>query len=184
MRRLTLLVLLAAVLVALPRMVGTTALPAQVTDLLGVDQTERVAGVVGGVVRGVVVRVTDGDTLKVRLANGREKDVRILGIDTPEVYPQLECGGQEATAAMAALAPVGSKVVLVLDPTQGDRDRYGRLLRYVHRSGDDVGLAQLTSGRARVFIFRDDPLQRAEAYRKAERRARTAHRGSWAACWG
>lgn len=175
MRRLALLVLLAAVLIALPKLLGTTALPPQVSDLLGMDQTERV--------RAVVVRVTDGDTLKVRLANGREKDVRILGIDTPEVYPQLECGGQEATAAMTALAPVGSKVVLVSDPTQGDRDRYGRLLRYVHRSGNDVGLAQLTSGRAQVFIFRDDPLQRAEAYRKAERSARKDGRGSWASCW-
>jgi len=175
MRRLALLVLVAAVLLALPRMVDTSALPTQVTDLLGTTEGERT--------RAVVVRVTDGDTLKVRLANGNEKDVRILGIDTPEVYPRLECGGQEATVAMAALAPVGSTVVLVSDPTQGNRDRYGRLLRYVHRSGDDVGIAQLTSGLARVFIFRDDPLERAAAYRKAERRARTDGRGSWAGCW-
>lgn len=176
MRRLALLVLAVAVLVALPRMVGGIALPTQVADLLGVEKAERT--------RAVVVRVTDGDTLKVRLPNGSEKDVRILGIDTPEVYPELECGGQEATAAMAGLAPVGSKVVLVSDPTQDNRDRYGRLLRYVHRSGDDVGREQLTSGRARVFIFDDDPLQRAEAYRKAEGGARTADRGSWADCWG
>ncbi|QSR30710.1 nuclease [Nocardioides sp. S5] len=175
MRRLALLLLAAALLLALPKVVGTDVLPAQVTDLLGADEARRD--------RAVVVRVTDGDTLKVRLANGSEKDVRILGIDTPEVYPQLECGGQEATAAMAGLAPVGSKVVLVSDPTQGNRDRYGRLLRYVHRSGDDVGLAQLRSGRAQVFIFRDDPLQRAEDYRAAERRARKDDRGSWAACW-
>lgn len=175
MRRLALLVLVAAVLLAVPRMLDTSALPTQVTDLLGTDPAERD--------RAVVVRVTDGDTLRVRLANGNEKDVRILGIDTPEVYPQLECGGKEATAAMAALAPVGSKVVLVSDLTQGDRDRYGRLLRYVHRSSDDVGLAQLTSGLARVFILRDDPLQRAGAYRRAERRARTDDRGSWAGCW-
>ncbi len=121
MRRLALLLLTAAVLLALPRMVGTAGLPARVTDLLGAEQAQRD--------RGVVVRVTDGDTIEVRLPNGSEKDVRILGIDTPEVYPQLECGGQEATAAMARLAPGGSKVVLVSDPTQGNRDRYGRLLR-------------------------------------------------------
>ncbi len=175
MRRLALLLLTAAVLLALPRMVGTAGLPARVTDLLGAEQAQRD--------RAVVVRVTDGDTIEVRLPNGSEKDVRILGIDTPEVYPQLECGGQEATAAMARLAPVGSKDVHVSDPTQGNRDRYGRLLRYVHSSGDDLGLAQLRSGRAQVFIFRDDPLQRAGDYRAAERRARNADRGSWAACW-
>lgn len=175
MRRLALLVLVAALLLALPKVIGGTDLSAQVTDLLGVSEPERD--------RAVVVRVTDGDTLKVRMANGSEEDVRILGIDTPEVYPRLECGGAEGTAAMARLAPVGSRVVLVSDPTQGNRDRYGRLLRYVARSGDDVGLAQLTSGLARVFIFRDDPLQRAQSYRTAERRAEKAGRGSWATCW-
>lgn len=175
MRRLALLLLAAAVLLALPRMVGTSVLPAQVTDLFGAERAQRD--------RAVVVRVTDGDTLKVRKSDGSEEDVRILGIDTPEVYPQVGCGGQEATASMARLAPVGSEVVLVSDPTQGNRDRYGRLLRYVHSSGDDLGLAQLRSGRAQVFIFRDDPLQRAGDYRAAERRARKADRGSWAACW-
>ena len=175
MRRLALLVLVAAVLARAAEDGGHHRAARQVTDLLGTDKAERD--------RAVVVRVTDGDTLKVRLANGREKDVRILGIDTPEVYPRLECGGQEATAAMAVLAPVGSKVVLVSDPTQGDRDRYGRLLRYVHRSGDDVGLAQLASGRAQVFIFRDDPST--EPGLPAGRAAApgTADRGSWAACW-
>ncbi|GAA1449680.1 hypothetical protein GCM10009641_80460 [Mycobacterium cookii] len=175
MRRLALLLVTAAVLLALPKMVGSAVLPDRVTDLLGADRAQRD--------RAVVVRVTDGDTLEVRLPDGREEDVRILGIDTPEVHPRLECGGREATEAMARLAPVGAKVALVPDRTQGDRDRYGRLLRYVHRSGDDVGLAQLRSGRARVFIFRDDPLQRAGDYRAAERRARKADRGSWAACW-
>lgn len=175
MRRLALLVLVAAVLLGLPRMLDTTALPEQVSDLLGMTQAERTGA--------VVVRVTDGDTLVVRLAGGREESVRLLGIDTPEVHPQMECGGAEATTAMAALAPVGSKVVLVSDPTQGDRDRYDRLLRYVHRSGDDVGLAQVTSGRAKVFVFHDDPFQRTRDYQRAARRAREAGRGSWSQCW-
>ena len=51
------------------------------------------------------------------------------------------------------------------------------------RYGERGAVAQLTSGLARVFIFRDDPLERAAAYRKAERRARTDGRGSWAGCW-
>lgn len=175
MRRLALLVLAAAVLLALPRMVDTTVLPSQVTDLLGTGKAERD--------RAVVLRVTDGDTLRVRLVNGSEESVRILGIDTPEVHPQVECGGQEATAAMMTLAAVGSKVVLVSDPSQGDRDRYDRLLRYVTRSGDDVGLAQVTSGRARVFVFQDDPFERNRAYQRAERGARKDGRGSWPRCW-
>lgn len=174
MRRLALLVLVVAVLFAILRMVGTGVLPSQVTDLFADErESDRVT----------VVRVTDGDTLRVRMPGGREESVRILGIDTPEVHPEVECGGAEATAALATLTPEGSTVVLVSDPTQGDRDRYDRLLRYVTRAGADVGLAQVASGRAQVFVFRDDPFRRSQAYQRAERRAQRGGHGSWAQCW-
>ncbi len=40
-----------------------------------------------------LVRVTDGDTIVVRrLGTGREFRVRLIGIDTPEVYGGVECG--------------------------------------------------------------------------------------------
>ena len=49
---------------------------------------------------------------------------------------------------------------------------------------DEGGVAvQLAAGRAKVFIFSDDPLQRAEGYRKAARTAREEGRGSWPECW-
>ena len=175
MRRVALLVLLAAVLVALPKLLGTTVLPPEVSDLLGIGGADRD--------RARVVRVTDGDTLRVRLADGSEENVRVLGIDTPEDHDPLECGGRDATAAMAALAPVGSTVLLVSDPTQGDRDRYDRLLRYVERKGRDVGQAQLASGHAQVFVFHDDPFRRVAAYRKVEKRSQRAGSGLWASCW-
>lgn len=130
-----------------------------------------------------VVRVTDGDTLKVRLAGGAEAYVRLIGIDTPEVHGRRECGGSDASRAMGRLTPVGSRVVLVSDPTQADRDRYDRLLRYVQRRGKDVGRAQVLSGRAQVYVYRDDPFTRTRSYQRAEARAQSAHRGSWARCW-
>lgn len=133
--------------------------------------------------RVVVVRVSDGDTLRVLMPDGTEEYVRLLGIDTPEVYPRRECGGREATRAMGRLAPEGSSVVIVSDPSQGDRDRYGRLLRYVQRSGKDVGRAQVASGRAQVYVYRNDPFHRVGAYQRAQRRAEQADRGSWARCW-
>lgn len=176
MRRLALLVLVAALFVALPKLVTTTALPPQVRDLLG-------AGEGADRDRARVVRVTDGDTLKVRLADGSEEYVRVLGIDTPEVHEQVECGGPEASAAMAALAPVGSTVRLVSDPTQADRDRYDRLLRYVERGGRDVGKAQIASGHAQVYVHRGDPFRRTAAYRRAEARSERLGTGLWSRCW-
>ena len=130
-----------------------------------------------------VVRVTDGDTLKVRLADGREEYVRILGIDTPEVHGRTECGGAAASRRMRRLAPVGAKVALIGDPTQADRDRYDRLLRYVQRRGKDVGRAQVAAGLAQVFVYRNDPFQQAGSYQRAERRADRQDRGSWSRCW-
>ena len=136
-----------------------------------------------GTDRARVVRVTDGDTLKVRLADGREEYVRILGIDTPEVHGRTECGGAAASRRMKRLAPVGARVALVGDPTQADRDRYDRLLRYVQRRGKDVGRAQVTAGLAQVFVYRNDPFERVGAYQRAERRADRQDRGSWSRCW-
>ena len=54
-----------------------------------------------------VIRVIDGDTLKVRLAAGPVVTVRLIGIDTPETRKPgtpVECGGPQATARMKQLA--------------------------------------------------------------------------------
>lgn len=132
---------------------------------------------------GNVVRVTDGDTLKVRVRGVGVRAVRVLGIDTPETYAGPECGGQKATRSMHRFAPVGSTVVLLSDPSQANQDRYGRLLRYVERGRRDVGRRQLRTGHARVYVYRDNPFRRTASYRTAERSARAADRGLWASCW-
>ena len=88
-----------------------------------------------------VDRVVDGDTLKVRLADGRRQRVRLIGIDTPETKKPdtpVQCGGPQATAAMRRLvldrSGRGLGVVLVRDPTQDAQDRFGRRLAYVDLS--------------------------------------------------
>lgn len=132
---------------------------------------------------GNVVKVTDGDTLKVRIRGIGIRDVRVLGIDTPEKYGRRECGGALASAAMRREAPVGSRVVLVSDSSQADRDRYDRLLRYVIRKGRDVGRRQIITGHAQVYAYRHDPFARTAWYRRAERTAKKNLRGLWDRCW-
>lgn len=102
---------------------------------------------------------------------------------TPEVRENAACGGDAATTAMQSLTPVGSAVVLVSDLSQGDGERYEWPLRYVSRSGQDVGIAQLQSGLAKIFVFQDKSFDRVDAYRRAQRVARKGDGGSWAACW-
>src|SRR5262244_3546514 len=85
---------------------------------------------------GVVVKLVDGDTVWVRLADRVEK-VRYIGVDTPEVYHPTrgeEPGGREAAEVNRRL--VDGKAVR-LEPDVQLRDRYGRLLAYVWVKGND-----------------------------------------------
>lgn len=131
-----------------------------------------------------VTQVVDGDTVDVALASGARRSVRLVGIDTPEVYGGLECGGAAASAALKRQLPVGTRVRLVSDPSQAAVDRYGRLLRYVHRvaGGRDVNRSQVRSGMARVYVYGGVPFRRVASYRAAQGAARDAGLGLWGGC--
>jgi endonuclease YncB( thermonuclease family) len=120
-----------------------------------------------------VTRVIDGDTVVVRLANGRSEHVRVIGIDTPEVGT---CMASEATAATRRLAD-GKHVTLIGDGTQDTRDRYGRLLAYVWLpGGKDLGFQLVAGGYAKSYVY-DRPFGRLTPYEYAERLAQG--RGVW-----
>lgn len=133
---------------------------------------------------GRITRVSDGDTVKVRLSNGSTKRVRLIGIDTPEVHGASECWGPEASAWLKTRLPTGTKVKLTSDPTQARKDRYGRLLRYVTKrsSGKDLNYAQVRAGNASVYVYRSKPFKRVTAYRKAQRIAKKNGAGMWGSC--
>ena len=123
-----------------------------------------------------VVGVVDGDTLKVRV-NGVTERVRVIGIDTPELASK-DCFAQQASSRMQSLVQSRS-VRLVADPTQADRDRYGRLLRHVQLAdGRSVAQLLIAGGFGREYTY-DRAYAGQAAYRKAQEAARTAHRGIW-----
>lgn len=134
--------------------------------------------------RATVIEVIDGDTVRVRLASGARRDVRLVGIDTPEVFGGAECGGRQASSSLKKVLPRGTKVSLVSDPSQALKDRYGRLLRYVHKAstGRDVNRQQVYRGWARVYVFDSKPFNRVASYRTAQRAADAANRGIWGSC--
>ena len=129
-----------------------------------------------------VVSVTDGDTINVSL-HGKTEPVRLIGIDTPEVYPVKDCGGDEANASMNQMLKSGDQVRLIRDRSQGNRDTYDRLLRYVELKGKDLGRKQVSRGWAEYFVF-DRPFDRVDSYRKKQRSARRHDRGVWGMCPG
>ena len=135
-------------------------------------------------VRVELVRVVDGDTIRVLMPSGedggrQEEAIRLLGIDTPErgqpgfaeassfVVQFLESKSllqraleREQRRQVLALPNRGRSradpdsknfLILVGDP-DFKRDKYGRILAYVHdERGDDLGAALLLSGHAKVY---------------------------------
>lgn len=133
-----------------------------------------------------VVRVVDGDTVRVRSAGGQQT-VRVLGIDAPEFsstrYGTPDCGGKQAKTALERLLPARSAVRMTSDRTQALVDRYGRLLRYVSRLGSDAGRRMIRGGWAATYT-RGEPFARIAAYTAAAAAARSDTRGVWRACGG
>ena len=131
-------------------------------------------------IRARVTSVIDGDTIRVRpleATRRRRYVVRLVGIDTPEVYGGLECGGRRASAIIKRLA-TGRRVLLRTDLSQAAFDRYDRLLAYAKlRGGPDLALSQLRSGWRSVYVYGGEPFRRVRAYRRAQRSAGRAGMG-------
>jgi endonuclease YncB( thermonuclease family) len=124
----------------------------------------------------VVDSVRDGDT--VLLEDGRR--VRLVQVDAPELG--IECHGDASARELERLLPAGTTVRLERDPRLDDRDRHGRLLRYVRAHGVDVNLALVRAGAAAPYFYRGARGRHAEALLDAAAEARAARRGLWAAC--
>ena len=134
-----------------------------------------------------VVAVVDGDTVRVRFpGRSAPESVRLIGIDTPETHGPgglRECFGAEASARTSSLLPEGEAVRLERDVEA--RDRYARLLAYVHRKRDGlfVNLALARDGFAAPLSIPPN-VAHASALVAAAGEARAAGRGLWGRCGG
>jgi micrococcal nuclease len=125
--------------------------------------------------------VADGDTVVV----GGHVTVRLVQIDTPEVFFTAECYGEQASAETKKLLPRGTLVRLEQDPATDSVDAFGRVLRYVIRAdGVDVNLQLVADGAATPYFF--DGVRGAYAAELLAdvNAARAAGRGLWGACPG
>lgn len=129
-----------------------------------------------------VTNVIDGDTIDVSLGSEIER-VRLLGIDTPEtVHPQkmVECYGTEASAETKQLLE-GKMIYLIPDSMSSDRDKYGRLLRYVFLTdGVFVNGYLIKNGYAYNYIY--EPFQFMKYFAFEEESARSRGIGLWGKC--
>ena len=140
----------------------------------GCADTPSDAGPTGQRIPARVTRHTDGDTLWL---SGIGK-VRLIGIDTPEVFGRAECYGRQAAGFVRRLLPIGTRVSYSLGVER--RDRYGRALAYLYTDdGRFVNLLLVKRGYAHPLTI--PPNDRfAARFVRAARRARARGVGLWA----
>ncbi len=128
-----------------------------------------------------IIKVVDGDTISVSM-NGKTETLRLIGINTPEtVDPRkpVECFGKEASNKAKSILE-GQSVRLEADPSQGERDKYNRLLRYVFLlDGTFFNKSMIQQGYAYEYTY-NTPYKYQADFKTAELEARTAKRGLWA----
>ena len=129
-----------------------------------------------------VNRFVDGDTIVVNM-NGHTEKVRFIGVDTPETHKPntpVQCYGP-AAAAYTKSTIGRQRVRLVSDPLSTDRDRYGRLLRYVYLpDGTDVNEQLVQTGHG--FYYPYFPFTQSERFAADEQAAKQLRQGLWASC--
>lgn len=129
-----------------------------------------------------VLKVIDGDTVNVEI-EGKNRTIRLIGIDSPEtVDPRkpVQCFGKEASNKAKELL-TGKKVVMEVDSTQGDKDKYNRLLRYIYlEDGTSVNKYMISEGYAHEYTYQSNPYKYQTEYIEAEQSAREDKKGLWA----
>jgi endonuclease YncB( thermonuclease family) len=134
------------------------------------------------ILKGIVTKVADGDTITVLDSHRSKHRVRLAGIDAPEKGQPFGNASRKSLTAMVA----GKEVQIEFQKY----DRYGRIVGKVLVTPPDcptcgktldVGLAQVTTGMAwwyRKYAHEQSPEDQAR-YEFAEREARTKNAGLW-----
>lgn len=131
-----------------------------------------------------VAYVHDGDTLYLQPDGTTSRDdqmtVRVIGVDTPELRPSVECFAIEARDYLRALLPVGADVWVAADVEPVDH--YGRSLYYLWTAdGDFVNLDLVANGYATALRVQPNEEFWPE-FRDAETAARAEKLGQWGQC--
>lgn len=96
----------------------------------------------------LVTSVVDGDTLKLTIDENTET-IRMIGINSPE---KGACFYNEAKDRLTEIA-LDKEVKVELDPTQGERDKYDRLLAYIWIGERNLNQQMIREGLAREYTY-------------------------------
>lgn len=130
----------------------------------------------------LVTKIVDGDTVHVVDSVGKEEVLRFLAVDTLEknaLDAREKCfANMESKFTEENL--LNKKVILQNDPTQSERDKYGRLLVYVSLAGSPQTFNEtlLSTGNARVYKA-SPPAVNYKKYVELQTEAQKNNLGMW-----
>jgi len=129
-----------------------------------------------------VIEVSDGDTIVVDM-NSTEERIRMIGVDTPEKnHPSkpVQCFAEAASKFTKNL--IGDQAVrLEADPTNSNRDRYDRLLRYVYLPDNRLVNAEIIKS-GYGFAYTNFLFEKKEDFKNYQRDAEQNNLGLWGKC--
>lgn len=128
-----------------------------------------------------VIKTIDGDTVNIDM-DKKTWSVRLIGLDAPEAHDPrkpVQCFAKEATNRLKDILD-GKMIFLEADSTQGDKDKYNRLLRYLFlEDGTNINELMLSEGFAHEYTY-NLPYKYRDDFKQAEIEARESKRGLWA----
>ncbi len=130
---------------------------------------------------GKVVEVADGDTIRVKLDNGVEIKVRLLGIDTPETHHPTKPVGCYGPEASTFTSKELSDKYVELEYDIERYDKYGRTLAYVYLDGKRFNDILVSNGYAKTLTISPNK-KYAFQLLKLELEAERKKLGLWGAC--
>ena len=126
----------------------------------------------------------DGDTIVVDM-NGSDEKLRFIGVDTPETHDPrkaVQCYGQAAAGfTKNMIAKQGGRVRLEADPLNTNRDRYGRLLRYIYLPDGALVNAEIIK-QGYGFAYTGFPFTKTDEFINYQKQARQGSLGLWNKC--
>jgi len=123
---------------------------------------------------GVVVGVSDGDTVKVLDEMKQVHTVRLMGIDAPEKAQAFGQASKQSLSDLVYMKPVSVE--------WEKKDKYGRTVgKVLTIEGVDVCKEQLINGMAWHYkkYINEQPPEDRDVYSSAELKAQAGHLGLW-----
>jgi len=123
---------------------------------------------------GLIVAISDGDTITLLTQDKQQLKIRLVGIDTPE---KKQAYGSKAREHLASRI---FKQDVEVDLRK--KDQYGRHLGVIYLSGVDINQLMIQDGYAWFYkhYAKEQPKEEALRYAKAEQDARAKQKGLWA----